>query len=257
MDNQRYLKVDLHRAELNELQKARDLLIKTIDRRISNIQKLVDRKEEEIEELKMAPATTYPFELYLEKDNTRFAIIIKNNLDKVIFLSGIPAMQTEMDIFDSLINFGEIEDVKKISPHHAIVHFSLANEAKKCLARFSQFQPQSGLTISSRICKQNSDTVIVKNIPEYLLSNSEIKNLMESFGKVERILIKEEENWVYVVFADKMVANQLVNNPYPFSKYQNRKKYIKIEASEHVMSKEELDQDIDSYMTNWKDYQDI
>ena len=52
MEKIRTITVDLYQADLSELQRVRDILIKTIDNRIINIQKLVDRKEEEVKEIK-------------------------------------------------------------------------------------------------------------------------------------------------------------------------------------------------------------
>lgn len=299
MAKQRYLTVDLYRAELDELQRARDILIKTIDQRISNIQKLVDRLEEdkkdvkkdveensvgasdiggrddtvgnvkklanlvrekEKTEIKREYDTLYPFKLYLEQSKDLAVPEIKNNLSSVALVSGLDK-DTTIQYLDGMC-CGDPIFIKKITPHHAIILFASFEQSRYWINihswQVSDLQNKSDTSICianwrSGLLLTESDTVIVKNIPDYLLNVKDITNLMETFGKVERVLIQTNEDdeqldSAYVVFNDKEMVKRLVYNHRPFKNYKNKKSFIEIEPSKHLMSAEELDTELGNYI---------
>lgn len=246
-----------------------------------------ETKKTEVITEKPLPYIT-PFKLYFEnaKSNDKFyKRLINSSLDQVILLSGLPSSMKLAEIIDIGSEFGPLIDAKKITPNHAIIIFQDCRDAEDFLNKKKTFSyilengqrfiitSKTGESLSDfrlstfntknntshrNIIISNSDTVLVKNIPSSILYENKIKNLMETFGEVSRVLIRhneddEEMDSAFVVFKNSEVASKLVNNPRPFHAYKNEKRNIKIKPAEHLMSAEELDRDLEAYILKEKD----
>jgi hypothetical protein len=109
-------------------------------------------------------------------------------------------------------------------------------------------------TTSPRSKKINySDTILVQNIPDSMLSSDKIIKEFRKYGDIVRIqLLRNEDdellNSAYIVFDDPKVAQKLIEIRQPFKAVRDERRKISISPAKHLPSKEELDEELDEYI---------
>lgn len=95
------------------------------------------------------------------------------------------------------------------------------------------------------------DTVLVKNIPEAILTPKKIIKEFSKFGNITRLQILRDEDGeildsAYLVFEDPEVAEKLIENKYPFKNSRDDKRRIVVSAARPLRPENDsqLDSDI-------------
>lgn len=188
---------------------------------------------------------------------------IFSNLEKVVLIKNVEFSKLS-DIESIFKTYGPIMYSYQPTATTVIFIFEDARDAKDLLNKKKyieqnlnvndkQIKIENGTILEPYLQSNNTDTVLVKNIPQNMLHENDIRNLMTSFGEVEAVIIRTDDNYeqmneAYVKFKNVEDTFQFVTNSRPFSRYQGTKRNIIVEPTEHFKSKEELDEELDNYM---------